>query len=167
MYNFKWFDRESIAFLATVTAGAFALFAYLKGIEEKRSQAADGMIQRWNDPDFRAIIDTTRPLVEKDKNSADLDRPKYSLKSSSSDETSLRGKMQTVLGFFEEIAICVFARTADEEKLKAFFEAVIPKGYEGFEDFVLAERRADNDFEYYRQVQKLVERWTNVRRRDI
>ena len=35
--------------------------------------------------------------------------------------------MQTVLGFIEEIAICVFASTADEEKLKSFFGAVIPK----------------------------------------
>jgi hypothetical protein len=75
--------------------------------------------------------------------------------------------MQTVLGFFEEIAICVFARTADEDKLKAFFEAVIPKGYEGFEDFVLAERHADKDSAYYKRDSNLVERWTNVRRRDI
>ena len=90
MYNFKWFDRESIAFMATVIGGAFALFAYMKGIEEKRSQAADGLIKRWNDPGFRTIIDATRLLVEKDKDSAELGRPKYTMKSSSAEDQASR-----------------------------------------------------------------------------
>ena len=167
MYNYRWFDRESIAFLATITAGAFALFAYLKGIEERRSQAADRLIERWNAPSFRVIVDATRPLVERDKDSSELGRPKYVLKTASAADTVLRGHMQAVLGFFEEIAISIFAKTADEEKLKRFFEAVIPTGYDGFEAFILAERGQDKDPTIYKECQKLVERWTDVRRKDI
>ncbi|HZU26031.1 MAG TPA: DUF4760 domain-containing protein [Bryobacteraceae bacterium] len=167
MYHYRWYDRESIAFLATITGGAFALFAYLKGIEEKRSHAADKLIQRWNEPSFRAIIDSTRPFVEKDIDSSDFGRPKYNNKTATPDQRKLRGDMQTVLGFFEELSICIFVRTADEEKLKRFFEAVVQTGYEGFEQFVLAERRADKDPAYYKETQRLVERWTKVRRQDI
>jgi hypothetical protein len=167
MYNYKWFDRESIAFLATITAGAFALFVYLKGIEEKRSQAADKLIERWNAPSFRVIIDATRAIVEGDKDSSELGRPKYALKTASATDTALRGNMQTVLGFFEEIAISVIVKTADEEKLRRFFEAVIPAGYDGFEAFILAEREIDKDPAIYKECQKLVERWTDVRRRDM
>jgi hypothetical protein len=167
MYNYKWFDRESIGFLATITAGGFALFAYLKGIEEKRSRAADAFIRRWNNPSLRKLIDTTRPLVQGERNSAELARPNYSQKSAPAQDVILRGRMQTILGFFEEIAISVFAKTADEDKLFDFFKAVIPKGYEGFEGFILAERKTDNDKEYYRKAQKLVERWTDTHRRDL
>jgi hypothetical protein len=167
MYNYKWFDRESIAFLATITAGAFALFGYLKGIEEKRSGAADKLIERWNAPSFRAIIDAARAIVERDKDSSELGRPKYSLKTASAADTALRGNMQTVLGFFEEIAISIFVKAADEEKLKRFFEAVIPTGYDGFEAFILAERAMDKDPTIYKECQRLVERWTDVRRKDM
>ena len=167
MYNYRWYDRESIAFLATITGGAFALFAYLKGIEEKRSHAADKLIQRWNDPSFRSTIDAARPVVERDIDSSNFGRPKYDYKTATPDQKKLRGDMQTVLGFFEEVSISVFVRTADEEKLRRFFGAVIPSGYEGFEQFILAERRADRDPAYYREAQRLVERWTKVHHPDL
>ena len=41
-------NRATIVFGATVIAGAFALYTYLQGIEERRAQHAHQIIQRWN-----------------------------------------------------------------------------------------------------------------------
>ncbi len=71
-----------------------------------------------------------------------------------------------ILGLFEEIAISVFAKSANEDRLKDFFAAVIPGGYDGFQGFVLADRKEGKDDDYYKVCQRLVERWTNVRRPD-
>lgn len=168
IYNYKWLDRESIAFIATGTAGAFGLYAFLRGVQETRMQATVRLIERWNDPRFRALIDATRPFVEKDKNSADYARPTFSFASSTATDATLRGNIQAILNFFEEVAIYVEAGTVEEEELKEFFGAVMPRGYEGFEGFILGERNnAGGDRDYYRKIQGLVERWTGVRRRDV
>jgi hypothetical protein len=78
----------------------------------------------------------------------------------------LRGDIIAILGFFEEIAISIEQRNASEDRLNEFFGAVMPSGYEGLEDFVLAEREAARDDDFYKPTQRVIERWTKVRRRD-
>src|ERR1700683_2676697 len=41
-------NRATLVFVATIAAGAFALHAYLAGIEERRVEHAHRLIQRWN-----------------------------------------------------------------------------------------------------------------------
>jgi len=43
-------DRQVVSFCASVVAGSFALYTYLRGLEEKQNEAADRLIERWNLP---------------------------------------------------------------------------------------------------------------------
>jgi hypothetical protein len=128
MFHYKWFDRETIQFFATVVGGAFALFAFLKSIEQHRESNADKLIERWNNPELRIIINRARPLVEGTYKSADYARPTYDAIKSKPEVTQMRGDIHSILGLFEEIAIAIFQRSVSEEKLKRFFGAVIPMG---------------------------------------
>ena len=166
MYAYKWHDRESIQFFATIIAGSFALFAFLKGIETSRNQEAGRFIERWNSPDLRSIVTRSRPLVERTLKSEDYARPKYDPAKASADQTQLRGDIVTILGMFEEIAIAVAQKHASEDRIKEFFEAVIPGGYDGFQGFILSERKEDKQY-YYIPTQRLVERWTKIKRPDM
>lgn len=142
------------------------LFVYLKTIEGTRIQAAERFIERWNKPDLRAMIDRTRSFVEGTIDSAQFGKPTFVSSKASQQDAQLRSDMIMILGFFEEIAIAVKTRSADEDRLKMFFLAVIPGGYDGFQGFILCERKQDKDSDYYIETQRLVERWTRVRRPD-
>jgi hypothetical protein len=166
MYAYRWYDRESIQFFATVVAGSFALFAYLKGIETSRDREAGKFIERWNSPDLRSIVNRSRPLVEQTVKSENYARPQYDSKTATADQTQLRGDIITILGMFEEIAIAVAQKHASEDRIKEFFGAVIPGGYDGFQAFILSERKQDKE-DYYMPTQRLVERWTRKKRPDM
>lgn len=162
-YGRRWYDRDAIEFFATIVGGAFALFAYLKGIQAERDREAGRYIERWNAPEMKDIKNRVRPFVEKRLNSADFALPAYK---PDLDSDNLRGDIIFILGFFEEIAISIEQRSASEDRLQEFFGAVMPNGYDGLEEFVLHERDNGHDDDYYKPSQRVVERWTRVRRRD-
>jgi len=167
MFCYRWFDRETIQFFATVVGGAFALFAFLKGIEQHRESNADKLIERWNNPDLRIIINRARPMVEGIYDSRNYARPTYDAITSQPEITQMRGDIHSILGLFEEIAIAIFQRSVSEDKLKRFFGAVIPMGYDGLQGFILAERKEDKRNDYFREAQRLVERWTGTKRPEM
>jgi hypothetical protein len=167
MFHYNWLDRETIQFFATIVGGAFALFAVLKSIEQHRESNADKLIERWNNPDLRIIINRPRPLVEGIYQSADYARPNCDALKSKPEITQMRGDIHTILGLFEEIAIAIFQRSVSKEKLKRFFGAVIPVGYDGLQGFILAERKEDKRHDYFREAQRLVERWTGTKRPEM
>jgi hypothetical protein len=163
-FIFKWYDPENIKFVATVAGGTFALFGFLKKIEEGRFKAADKFIERWNRPDTKPILQRSRPVVEGALHSVDFARPLYVAATATKEQTEIRSDIIQVLGFLEELSIAVTSKSADEERLKKFFGSVVPGGYAGLEGFVLAERTADREHGYYREAQRLVERWTGRKR---
>ncbi len=99
--------------------------------------------------------------------SADYARPNYDALKSKPEITQMRGDIHSILGLFEEIAIAIFQRSVSEEKLKRFFGAVIPMGYDGLQGFILAERKEDKRHDYFREAQRLVERWTGTKRPEM
>jgi hypothetical protein len=103
-------------------------------------------------------------VVEGALKSVDFARPLFVAATATKEQTEIRSDIIQVLGFFEELSIAVTSKSADEERLKKFFGAVVPGGYAGFEGFILAERTADKDHGYYREAQALVERWTGRKR---
>ena len=165
-YHFRWYDRESILFLASITGGAFVLYSYLRGVEDKFSQAADKFVERWN-TSMVPTIKATRPFVEGQLASARFARPVFDYASASAEQIETRSQIVTLLNFFEEVSISVLNRSADEDKLRRFFGEVIPAGYKAMEEWILAERKKDNDTAYYLEAQRVVERWTGVKRREI
>jgi hypothetical protein len=159
MYNFKkWIERDSIAFLATITAGGFALFVYMKGVEEKKSQAADKLLDRWNNPnlaDYKNIgRDIRRGIVDPLKLARTNPNDVFA-----EPEKTQRAQLLGLLGFFEEAALSVRMNTADEEKVRRFFQAAMTQTYYKVQGYVVRERNADNEQEYYIEFEKLVRKW--------
>jgi hypothetical protein len=58
----KW--KQTIVFGASIVAGAFGLFSYLKGIEQGRRQTAERLIDKWTDPGMTPLRDLVREITE-------------------------------------------------------------------------------------------------------
>lgn len=166
-YDQRWYDREAIQFFATVVGGCFALYVYLRSVEDTRNQESGRFVERWNSPEFRDIVNRTRPFVDDPSLSRALAPPGFSMTSASDEQKARRGDILTILAFFEELAIAVARGHAAEPPLQDFFSSVIPRGYEGFEEFVLGIRQERKDIGFYRPTQLLVERWTGGKRREL
>jgi len=149
--------QSTIVFAASVLGGAFALFSYLKNIEEQRRQASDRLVQRWNEPSLAPLKEPLREILEGRLQTATLQRgPGVTL---TADVLKSRSAVVNILNFYEEIAILVHTKGADEERLRRFFGAVVVDGYAKLESWIQHERQLDNRQQYYRDLEQLAARW--------
>jgi hypothetical protein len=147
-------DRAAIAFTATVLGGAFALYTYLQGIDERRTQSAHHLIERWTKPDMISMRATLMDIMEGRLDPAKLTRGDPAMQES-------RLLIVSVLNFLEEISIAVIKRTANEDRLKDFFSSITEQSFAKLEDWIKHERKIDNEPAYYCEFEKLVARWKN------
>ena len=70
-----------------------------------------------------------------------------------------RADLIGLLGFFEEMALAIKNRAADEGKLKSFFESAVSQSFGNLEQWIVNERKVDNDYTYYVELQWLALRW--------
>ena len=145
-------DRETIAFTATVLGGAFALYTYLQGLDEKRSQNAHHLIERWNATGMVDIRLTLLDVMEHRLDPMTLTRQDLAL-------IGKRMHIVTVLNFFEETAIAVHKRTASDDRLNDFFSSIVKQAFAKLEDWIKHERKLDNEPYYYSEFEKLAVRW--------
>lgn len=145
-------DRETIAFTATVLGGAFALYSYLEGIEEKRIQHAYHLIERWNNVEMLnvrlALLDVVEGRIDATKlirnDAAVLER---------------RSHMITALNFFEELSIAALKKSANEDRLQEFFSSIVQQSYAKLDEWIKKERSIDNEPHYYVQFECLALKW--------
>jgi hypothetical protein len=152
----KW--KQTIVFGASIVAGAFALFSYLKGIEQGRRQTAERLIDRWTDPSMMPLKDIVREITEGHLDTAQLMRSGKGVKL---DQSALcaRSKVIGMLNFYEEVAIAVRIKSADEDILQRFFRAVILQAFDNLEVWIRNERTIDNESRYYVELEQLVAKW--------
>jgi hypothetical protein len=120
VYYFQPRDlREGTLFGATIVAGAFALYSYLRGIDDRRTQEAGRMIARWNAPDRVKARNTMHQITEGQIDPFTLQRTSKGTKI----DGSLHGARIDVvssLNFYEELAISVFDGAVDEDTVFSF-----------------------------------------------
>lgn len=167
VYHFRWYDRDSILFFATAMGGAFALFSFLKGIEEKRREFAQELIKSWSEPDMQSAIKAIRRYAQGATGSEAYARPAFDADVAVEADKATRDEIFAILNFFERICLAIRLKSADEETLKRYYVTIIEKGYIGVEPFILSERGYLGDREAFREVQLVVEKWTGIRRRDM
>jgi len=100
----KW--KQTIVFGASIVAGAFALFSYLRGIEQGRRHTAERLIDRWTDPAMSRLRDIVRDITEGHLNTEQLMRTGKGAKLNQSALAS-RSKVVGMLNVYEEVAIAV------------------------------------------------------------
>ena len=152
----KW--KQTIVFGASIVAGAFGLFSYLKGIEQGRRQTAERLIDKWTDPGMTPLRDLVREITEGQTLTSTLMRTTKGA-ILGGDELQARSKVVGMLNFYEEVAIAVMERSADELMLRRFFRAVICQAFDNLESWIKNERTIDNEGRYYIYLEDLVERW--------
>jgi hypothetical protein len=145
-------DRSTIAFAATVLGGAFALFTYLQGIDERKAQNAHRLIERWNNADMMEVRLVLLDIMENRLDPKNITR---------NDTTLLvkRSHLVTGLNFFEELAIAVLKKTANEDRLKDFFASLVQQAFAKLEDWIRDERKVDNAPEYFCEFELLAAKW--------
>jgi hypothetical protein len=158
-------SHETILFGASIVAGAFALFSYLRSIELRKGQAADQLIARWNNPDMRQTSKTLREIRE---GLLGYTSAMSTKRGTEFDEGALGTRQEIIaaLGFFEEVALAIQTSTANEEKLRRYFEPVMIQGFGSLKKWIEAERDTDNEPTYYTELEAVVDRWKNLRTRN-
>jgi Domain of unknown function (DUF4760) len=153
--------HEEIIFGASIVAGAFALFSYVKGIDERRTQAADRIIERWNNPDLSQIKRCVREICE---GLFDPTRVARDAKGTplAEDALKLRADVVAILNIFEEISLLIRANSANEEKLRRYFRPVMIQAYKNLRPWIENERKLDNEDAYYCEFEAVVLKWKEV-----
>ncbi|MBV9506747.1 MAG: DUF4760 domain-containing protein [Acidobacteriia bacterium] len=165
-----WFNtaterrRATIAFAGTVTAAAFALHTYLGGIEERRANNAQGLIERWNSPSMVSVREVLRQITENRLDPTVLERKAKGDLDPDADVENKRASLVTVLNFYEELAIASLHKSANEERLYAFFSGIISQSATRLEGWIKHERAIDNEPDYYCEFLELAARWAALRR---
>jgi hypothetical protein len=156
--------RAVLLFLATVIAGAFALYSFLKGIEEHRISQAGKMMERWNAPDRVAIR-----IVMADVTDGNFDLEKIRRRSAGhkfDDQThALRIQILSGLNFYEELAIGIFEKSIDNERCFRFFNSMADQTWTSLADWIQSERNLDRNQTYYQEFEKLIKGWRERRSR--
>lgn len=152
----KW--KQTIVFGASIVAGAFGLFSYLKGIEQGRRQTAERLIDRWTAPEMTPLKDVIREITEGHTDVAALMRPGKGAKLDAATLTA-RSKIVGMLNFYEQVAIAVQIKSADESILKRFFRAVVCQCFDNLEAWIANERIIDNEPRYFTHLAELAKSW--------
>lgn len=150
--------RETIIFGATIVGAAFALYSFLRSIEDRRTQEAARMIERWNAPERSDIRRTLNEITEGQIDPATLQRTTKG-EEISQELRDKRAHVVAALNFYEELAISVLESGIDEDRAYRFFKTVIHQTYEALMSWIENERRIDKNRTYYVEFQRLAERW--------
>jgi hypothetical protein len=65
----------------------------------------------------------------------------------------------SALNFFEEVSIAVLRRTANEDRLRDFFSAIVVQAFAKLDRWIEIERKIDNEPSYYTNFETLATRW--------
>jgi len=149
--------NENIKFGATVLAAAFALFEFLQKTQHDRFESAGEFIKRWNDP----VIDSVRKEVRSILTDALLLEPLIRKSENhvfNQDQKDKRSQLIGVLNFFEELALAVHKKRADERYLYDFFSVTVKMVWTKFTPWIDADRRF-GDASYWDEFEALAKRW--------
>ncbi len=134
--------RETIKFAAALLGGATAVYSLLVSAQSTRNAAARKFIERWTDPGF-----------------ADYRKAMSEMANTNSLAGLNRQMILAILNFWEEIAIAVLSKEANETLLKDFFRSVAVKCFLVAKDWVVEQRKTHNHPAAYIQYERLYGRW--------
>lgn len=157
--------KSTIVFGATVVGGAFAFYAYLRDIKDKRGERADRLIERWNstDPELEKRKDVLRSVMTGALDPRQFMRVRGSQRTiNMPEDTKTRAKIIGLLNFCEEAALAVRMGSVDEEKVRRSLEMVLVSCWTAYKPWIEGERELDPQpvgEEIYCELQVVVERW--------
>ena len=150
--------NENIKFGAGIIGAAFALYEFLQKTQHDRSESAGEFMKRWNDPGLYSVRLEVRAILT----DALLLQPLIKTSNDPSQFTDAqnvkRGQLIGVLNFFEELALAVHTRRADERYLYGFFSGTVSLVWEKFQPWIDADRKFGSK-DVWCEFEKLVNKW--------
>jgi hypothetical protein len=133
--------RDTIQFASGLVGGAVAIYALLLNVQTRRSTAASRFVERYNEPTFAEL----RKVLSKA-----ISTPSHTLEPHS---------VRSLLNFFEEMAIAVNSKEADEKLARGFFFSISGKFYRALEGQIRDLREAGNQPTAFIEYEKMYRRW--------
>ena len=104
--------------IVIVYAVLIGVIIYIKGQKQKKRTVSLEYIRRWNEQGYQSIFADL--LGGSNRQNTDIREYLYEKVKGSQDSTGLK-EIERVLNFFEELAIAILFKEADEEIAKEFF----------------------------------------------
>ena len=135
--------RDTLKFGAALLGGVTGVYALLLNVQARRAAAANKFIERWNDPKF---LDCRKSIGEVSNSGTITDAADVH-------------QVRIGLNFFEEIAISIHRKEADEEIVKDFFLTVMLVFFRASQPWIVERRKANNQPTVFCQYEKLYRKW--------
>jgi hypothetical protein len=160
-YHYFADGRPTIVFAATVAGAAFGLNSYLTAIGDRRATVSSRFMERWNDPSFTEVRATVRKLLRDEVSLSEI----MQNGKLSPEAARLRDCVIAECNFFEEMAITVLDRRADEDALFRFFRKTVVFTYHKLKDWIEHERKLWAVDEFFENFGQLTSRWETIYKR--
>jgi hypothetical protein len=134
---------KTVEFAGAIVGGITALYGLLSGVQQRRASSAARFIERWNHPDFAPYRKMIRSTIDNNGPPAAVEPHQTSF----------------ILSFWEEIAIAVHSKEADEDLLKKFFYTACLRYYAACKTHIRNIRDGNNQQTAYIQYETLYNRW--------
>jgi len=154
--------RPIIVFAATVAGAAFGLNSYLTAIEDRRATVSSRFMERWNAPGFTEVRGAVRRLLRDEVHLSEIMQDGKL----SPEAARLRDCVIAECNFFEEMAIAVLDRRADEDALFKFLRKTVAFTHHKLKDWIDHERKLWGVEEFFENYRQLADRWEMIYRRE-
>jgi hypothetical protein len=134
---------KTLEFSAALIGGLAAVYGLLQSVQQRRAALAARFIERWNSPDFAPYQAVVRRTID--------------AKSPPTAEPHLTAFM---LNFWEEVAVAVHAKEADERLLKQFFYTTVLTYYAACRGYITGIQRDLNQPTAFVEFTRLARRWS-------
>lgn len=157
--------RDTLEFAAAVIGGAGVIFSALYGFAVARDAAAESrrrrsleLIDQMNQRELNHIWATVQrqlPIVNVDHTINPFEVGAIDVAASQ----QLLSDAKYLLGLWEDLALSIRARVADEQVLYDSLSFALPASYKNFRPFIEWNRKIANDRTIYEEFETLVDCW--------
>jgi hypothetical protein len=152
------FSTTVTATVAGLTGASYAAQSLTRSAEEAKIDRTLSFISRWNDPSFekKLVIQLLREVHDKPASEV----KNFTVEKIDKDN-DLKSEVNTILNFFEEMAITVNNNLVNEKTLYSFFRGIVLTHVKVFDPWIEHRRRISEGKKVFQSLTELHEHWQN------
>lgn len=152
------FSTTVAATVAGLTGAFYAAQNLTRTAEEAKVDRTLSFISRWNDPSFgkKKVINLLRQAHDK----ANSEINKFIVDEVDKDN-DLKAEVNTILNFFEEMALAINSKLVNENTLRGFFRGIVLTHVEKFYPWIKRRREVSNREDVFQSLTELYKTWQN------
>jgi hypothetical protein len=152
------FSTTVAATVAGLTGASYAAQSLTRNAEETKIDRTLSFISRWNDPGFekKLVIQLLRNIHDKPASVV-----KDFIVKEVDEHNDLKSEVNTILNFFEEMALAINNKLVDENTLRDFFRGIVLTHIKSFNPWIEYRRSHSESKKVFQSLMELHERWQN------